>query len=255
MTTQTPISLETQQLFAATFLLDYMAKTKATFDTLATDGSEDFTSTLQWLLGRDHIAFNKKHCYAISPKGQQAADNFTKRYQALLTYFDVFAHVDLEAGTFAYQEYQNFKSTAQWQRYIQQECWEDMRIPLIQHLGGSAIELVFCQFVREERIDTSSAGWQYEIANGIQWSEILEICNSALTAEQLNYDDGSEIISGEQILDDVAAQGFDLLRELYSDDIEIHSDLAVWFPQHGVHNPALNAPSSVKPLWQTPWTL
>ena len=255
MTTQAPINSEKQQLFAATFLLDYMAKNKATFDTLATDGSEDFTSTLQWLLSRGHIAFNKNHCYAIAPKGQQAADHFAKRYQTLLTYFDVFAHVDLEAGSFAYQEYQNFNSTAKWQRYIQQEQWEDMRIPLIQHLGGSAIELVFCQFVKEERIDTTTAGWQYEIANGIPWSEILDICNSALTAEQLSYDNGSEIISGEHILDDVAAQGFDLLRDLYSDDIEIHSDLAVWFPQHGVHNPSLNPPSAAKPIWQKTWEL
>ena len=255
MTTQTAITPETQQLFSATFLLDYMAKNKVTFDTLATDGSEDFSSTLQWLLARDYIAFDNKHCYAIATKGRQAAERFANRYQTILTYFDVFAHVDLEAGCFAYQEYQNFSSTAQWQRYIQQEQWEDMRIPLIQQLGGSAVELVFCQFVKEDRIDTSTAGWQYEIANGIPWAEILAICNSALTAEQLNYDDGSEVVSGNDILDDVASQGFALLRDLYADDIEIHSDLAAWYPQHGVQNPSLQAPSSDKPIWQSPWNL
>ena len=255
MITQNPISAETQQLFSATFLLDYMAKNKATFDTLATDGSEDFASTLQWLLGREYVAFDKKHRYAIAVKGKQAADHFAKRYQTLLTYFDVFAHVDLEAGSFAYQEYQNFDSSPQWQRFLQQEQWEDMRIPLIQHLGGSALELVFCQFVKEERIDTATAGWQYEMANGIPWSEILDICNSALTTEQLSYDDGSKIITGEHILDEVAAQGFALLRDLYPDDIEIHSDLAAWYPQHGVHNPRLNAASSTKPIWQKNWQL
>ncbi|MFC5049402.1 hypothetical protein ACFPK9_02045 [Rubritalea spongiae] len=243
------------QRYTASYILHQMLRHGTRYDIIAADGSEDFLPILQWLLSKGYVEFDKSHHYTLSKKGKIKAEAFIRHYQSYLTYIDIFAHVDLAEGSFALSSYQDFDSELAWKRFLLEDRWEDMRIPIIKHLGGNPEELVFYQQVQEEQLDTDTAAWQTELISGEAWKEIRKICDSAIRAEQLTFEDNGSIITGETILDDIANQGFSLLRDLYSDDIEILSNLNAWFPQHATHNPSLKSPCSDQPIWQTPWTL
>ncbi|MGE9267200.1 MAG: hypothetical protein ACQKBY_03815 [Verrucomicrobiales bacterium] len=252
------LSEDDKRQFAATFLIDHMEREKRHYDVLLDGGDSDLSPILQWLLMKGHIEINDEHHYALTQSGHDKAQQFALRYQALLTYFDLFGYVDLESGDFAFEKVSDFERDSAWQQFLADPRWFDLRLPLIEHLGGNPIELVFCQFVREKRISTANDHWQLELVHGSLWGDILDICENAITPEQLTFeeDDGHQV-SGEAILDDVAEQGFLLLRELHPADPAIHSNLQAWHPRHGYRNDDLPPPMPgfEKPIWQQPWTL
>ncbi|GAA5496802.1 hypothetical protein Rhal01_02987 [Rubritalea halochordaticola] len=248
---------EQRQLFAATLLIDKMEREKKSYDVLLDSGDADLECTLQWLLMKQLIQMSKEHRYELSPRGHAKAKEFATRYQTLLAYFDVFAHVDLEAGEFAMASHGDFSSEAAWQSFLDQERWHDMRIAAIEHLGGSGVELVFAHFVREDRFDMSHDHWQFELKHGVLWDEIPEICNSAIRKSELAYHDGEQEVSGDAVMDDIVEQGFAVLRERYPSDPTLHSNLQAWYPRRGYvnHDLPVPLPGWEKPIWQTPWTL
>ncbi len=247
-----------RKVFAGTFLLSHMRKEKLTYDVLLPSEVAELGPTLEWLLMKGLVELNKKHHYALTTKGSQRARAFGERYQALLTYFDLFSAVDLESGEFAFARFPDFSSTNAWQKFLSEERWEDLRVPMMEYLGGSAIELVFCQFVQEDRLICGNDFWSVDLLIGSIWDEILSICNSALRQDQLGFmEEGGQQISGETVLSDVREQGFLLLRELNPSDPGIHSNLQAWYPRHGYHNLDLPVPLPgwEKPIWRTPWSL
>ena len=254
------ISPEEMQTFARTFLLSLMHKEAQSYDVLLPGDQEYLHPTLIWLQMKELVEINNQHRYTLTQSGTKKAANFAARYRTLLTYFDLFSAVDLSEGTFAFEKIGDFPSTSAWKRYLNDERWEDLRIPIIEHLGGSALELVYCQFVQENRLTSSNTYWPLEMNAGTIWAEILEICNSSIKAIDLAYPDESNdgsTVSGEAILDDIAEQGFILLRELHPSDTEIHSNLQAWYPLKDKYNHDLPVPLPgwKNPIWQTPWSL
>lgn len=254
------ISPEEIKTFAGTFLLTLMQKENRSYDVLLPDEEEYLQPTLTWLQMKALVEINDTHHYVLTESGKNKALAFASRYSTLLTYFDLFSAVDLAEGQFAFEEFGNFKSTAAWERYLDNDRWEDLRIPVIEHLGGSAVEMVYCQFVQENRLANGDTYWPLEMNSGNLWDEILEICNSAIKPIDLAYpDDHSEggTTSGEEVLDDIVEQGFRLLRELHPSDVGIHSNLQAWYPLKDRHNYdiPMPLPGWGKPIWQEPWSL
>lgn len=254
----TTLDEDQRSLLSSTFLLDYMERNQRSFDVLLADGEAELEPILHKLMVRECVALDKKHHYSLTAKGRKKAQEFAARYQALLTYFDVFAHVDLEEGEFALANYFEHHSDTSWLEYLDNERWEDLRLPIAKMLGADPLELVFAHFVREARLDTDNNHWALDILAGSAWTELEEICQSAITADELSYEDeDGELISGETVLRDIAEQGFNVLREHHSNDQEVHSNLQAWYPQHGSIDTELPRPKAgwERPIWQTPWTL
>ena len=244
-------------MYAGGLLLRHMHNDEKSYDVLLLGGDEKLQPVLEWLLMKKLVEIDKAYHYSLSEAGKASAQALKERYQNMLTYFDVFAHVDLESGEFALNHYGEFSHTADWQQFLNDDRWDDLRLGVLEHLGGDPAELVYLQFIQEERFDISSAGWQIGLDSGSFWGEIDEICREAVSARDLGYEGEDGEVSAKDIFNDITAQGFEILRELYPDDLEIHSNLHAWYPMHGVMNPSLKQLEGRDrtPLWKRPWAI
>ncbi|MBC2607196.1 hypothetical protein [Pelagicoccus albus] len=209
------VSESQKQQFAGIYLLEYMINAPKVFQLMLEDGEEDLESILEWLLVRDLIEIKDQERYAPTEKGRKALEKFMGRYSDFLTFFDVFCAVDLGEGSFAFADYYSFDGEDAWRNYLAQERWEDLRVAVANYKGIDPVEIVFMSFLNEGRFGRTETGWEFDLLLGSVWDEILQICNSALQVEQLGYDDDEGEVPGEAVIQDVIAQGLNLIEQLH----------------------------------------
>nr|MBL0699599.1 hypothetical protein [Desulfobacterales bacterium] len=62
-------------------------------------------------------------------------------------------------------------------------------------------------------------GWQFDLLLGSIWDDILNICNKALTASDLAYEDEDGVpVDGNMVLEDVIIQGAELNLALHKQE-------------------------------------
>lgn len=148
--------------------------------------------------------------YEATDKGREALGKFMQRYSEYLKLYDVFCAVDLTAGTFAFSKFYDFDTDAQWDAYLNQENWEDLRIAVAEYKKLDPLEIVFMSFLNEDRFNYDNNTWQFDVSSGLIWEQIEQICNAALTVEQVNQGD-------ETVMPDIITQGakisVDLLKQ------------------------------------------
>lgn len=214
-----------KQQFAGIYLLEYMINAPKVFQLMLEDGEEDLESILEWLLVRDLIEIKDQERYAPTEKGRIALKRFMARYSDFLSFFDVFCAVDLGEGSFAFADYYDFNEPEAWRNFIAQDRWEDLRIAVATYKGIDPVEIVFMSFLNEGRFGRSETGWEFDLLLGSVWDEILDICNTAITTDQLGWEDDDGEVSGESVLQDIIDQGLNLIEQLhqhgqpYSDQI------------------------------------
>jgi hypothetical protein len=184
------ISSERRRLFNGTVLLGHMAARKLEYDVLLPGSQANLDAILSWLMTRDLVEISEQNFYEVSTLGFATFAAFQKRYRRVLQYFDVFSAVDLSSGDFALAHYEEFKTEADWRRFLNDDRWEDLRVPVAGYLGADPIELVFAHFMQEGR---------FSFEEGAVMAEVVE-------------------------------QGFLLVRELSDRDPELMCHLARWAP-------------------------
>lgn len=167
--------------FIMAFLLDQMF-------------SRDFSVTLEGndfflepyfieLLSLNYIEI-KNNIYVVADKGQDFAENFTKKYNEFLKFYDIFCAVDLESGEFAFKRFYDFETDDEWKIYLNQDNWSDVRIAVCEFKKIDPIEIVFLSFLNEGRFDCdSNNNWQFDLLSEATWTEILSVCNTATTLD------------------------------------------------------------------------
>lgn len=236
-------------LYLGTVLLCHMHTADKEFDVLLLGDEKHLESPLTWLMTRKLVEISDKHRYRLTAPGKEKAEEFIKRYQRFLQYFDVFGFVDLEDGEFAFSFREEFESQAEFNRFLDDERWDDLRLAVAQHLGADPYEIVFSQFLAEEEFDYQKAAWQLSLTGGIVWLQIEEIIDTAIMPEDLSYGD----VSASDVLADVVEQGFLLTRELTGHDPEVCAHLARWAPAH--HGDDIAPDKSARPFWKERWDL
>ncbi|QQL45674.1 hypothetical protein [Sulfuriroseicoccus oceanibius] len=208
------ISDEQKMRFAALFLLEYVINKPMLFKVWLDRDDSDLEPVLEWMLVQKWIEIRDGDHYVPTERGREVLETFIKRYAEYVYFFDVFCAVDLGEGSFAFERFFDFDSEEEWHRYLDQERFEDLRIAVAEYLDLDAVELVFMQFVREERFGRDATGWQFDLLLGAIWDEILEICNEALDVNDLGYEDDQGVVDGEVVIEDVIGQGGALLGQL-----------------------------------------
>jgi hypothetical protein len=206
---------EEQKLrFAGIFLLEFMINKPRIFRLWLDDGDSDLEPILEWLLVQEWIEIRNAEEYIPTAEGRSVITRFMARYARFVYFFDVFSGVDLGAGEFAFARYFDILEPDEWQAYLHDERFEDLRIAIAEHLDIDAVEIVFMSFIREDRFGRDAGGWQFDLLLGTVWDEILSVCNNAIDVNELGYQDGDRWIDGSVVAEDILQQGGALLGKL-----------------------------------------
>lgn len=194
---------EKKKTLAMLFLLESMVNADRRFSTLL-EGDDKLLEPFLDGLVEHRWADEASGVYVPTSLGKEKLALFMKRYSDFLNTLDVYHSVDLTRGEFAMASSARLDDNA-YSVYLADERWEDLRVTVAEYKKLDPVEIVFMSFLNEGRFDTEKAGWQFDLALGTTWDLILEICNSALTMEQLG---------GEAVLRDVITKGIDVMIEL-----------------------------------------
>lgn len=204
--------------FAGIYLLEFIINKPKAFALFLEHDESDLEPILEYLLVKGWIQIMNDEKYVPTVDGRLELKKFLEKYSAYLENFDVFCAVDLGAGEFAFQYWDDIEDEEEWERFLNQERWEDMRVAVADYLKMNPVEIVFMSFVAEDRFGRDQTGWQFDLLLGSVWDEILEICNTALQVNDLSYESDTGIVSGENVIQDIIKQGKALVREILQED-------------------------------------
>lgn len=128
--------------------------------------------------------------YYATDLGREEVVHLYDKYYEYLKVFDIFCAVDLERAQFAFEEMNNPEFTDEdWDNYLADERFTDVRVAVADFKGMDPIEIVFLSFLNENRFDFLNGRWQHDLTGDDIWNEIVEICNTAVSKEYLEEDD------------------------------------------------------------------
>lgn len=199
--------------YAGILILDYMTQKKISFPILLKGEDLNLEPILQDLRKSGFVEIFGQN-FGVTEKGRKEVDEFFSGYSKFLKEFEVYQSVDLEAGEFAWSSYYDFETDEDFQDFLNQETWEDVRFAVAEYQNHKKIlkwkllnpvENVFVSFMEENRFDFSESGWQTKILSGQIWDEILEIGNSMLQWQDFGSED---------VIKDIINQGKQLTKQL-----------------------------------------
>lgn len=219
------ISKERCREFGTLFLLERMVNKPCNFPLLLEGDDVHLEDLLTFMVSRDYLGIKDDQWYVPTTKGRDVVVRFTRRYQDFLKNFDCYCAVDLAEGEFAFEQFWEIEDEDEWESFLNEERWEDLRIAVAKFKGIDPLEIVFYAMINEGRINDSEEGWQFDLVLGTIWDEIIEICNTALTMDDLAYEDeDGNPITGEEVLKDILRQGGELNLELKKQEEEYGED-------------------------------
>lgn len=213
MGTTFTISQQSRLSYAGLYILKYMHEHKMANTLELTNDSSVLEPIINWLIKTDHLKPTSNH-YSISQKGLDVLTKFKDRFQNFLTKYDVYCCVDLEAGEFAFSHYHEYEDSDEWQEFLTDERWDDLRVAVAQYEGIDPIEMIFMSYLSEDRFGRDEEGFKYDLLLGNIWDEIWEIAHSAIQLKSLGYVDQDQIISSENVITDIITKGREVLAQL-----------------------------------------
>jgi hypothetical protein len=218
-----------RELFAGIYLLDHMVGKPTSIPIFLEGNDQDLEPVLEWLLTHGHVEILNEEAYVPSAKGRDLHKKFGQRYRDYLTNYDLYCAVDLAAGEFAFARYHDIEDEDEWDTYLEDPRWEDLRVPVAAQKGLDPIEIVFMSFLNECRFGRDTSGWQFDLLLGSVWDEILNICNTAIKTEALGWCDDQGEVPGETVLNDIIAQGTALIEDLHlHEEFNTHPQDNAW---------------------------
>ncbi|MCP4714336.1 MAG: hypothetical protein GY868_04390 [Deltaproteobacteria bacterium] len=218
------LSDEQKQQYAGIYLLRVMINEPRTFSVMLEGNDQDLQPVLDWLMMKDYIEIKDNADYIPNDRGREVLKRFMARYSEFLQMFDVYCAVDVEAGEFAFARYFDVDDDAAWQRFLDDDRWDDLRIAVAEFKKIDPIEIVFMSFLNEERFGRDATGWQFDLLLGSVWDDILEICNAAIHYEELAFEDEQGAVSAEVVITDIVSQGSELMITLLEEEEQQRRD-------------------------------
>ena len=211
------VTPEKSQQFIAILLMDYLINQSGDLPVLMDGSYRTLEPLVIKLSAAGYVSTPPRGehgmSYVATDKGRDALSKFMQRYSEYLKVFDVFSAVDLTEGIFAFAKFFDFDTDAQWQAYLRQDKWEDVRIAVAEYKKVDPLEIVFMSFLNENRFDYSTSTWQFDVSSGLIWEQMEHICNSALSVEQVNQGD-------DTVMPDIIQQGAELTVTLLQQEEE-----------------------------------
>ncbi|MBU2512232.1 hypothetical protein KJ966_12910 [bacterium] len=212
------ISEEQRREYASGFLLDLIVNSGKRYSVVLDGSDRDLEPLLVYMMSREYMRLDQENYYTPTQKGVDKLDNLKQRYEEYLAHFDLYCAVDLERGEFAFEKIFELDDD-QWDEYINQERFVDLRIAVAWFKKINPSDFVFLSFLKEGRFDTERSNWQFDLLSGLIWEQVEEIIDSAIQIEDLTFTtEGNETITGEMVIEDIVRQGAKLSEKLYMEE-------------------------------------
>ncbi|NRA46294.1 MAG: hypothetical protein HRU09_15180 [Oligoflexales bacterium] len=212
------ISEDLKKQYAGLFLLYKMDRPfpkKSLFQVDLPGDQRVLEPLFSWLLEKEYVSISPEYFYEITEKGRDVLEQFKKRYEQFLKEFDIYCAVDLEEGDFAFRYYHEFENEHDWQEFLHEDRWDDLRVAVAEYQGWDFIEIIFMSFLSEDRFGRGADGkFSEDDLFGTIWDEIYNIACSAIRMRSLAYEDSGKLISAQDVMSDMVSQGKELLAEL-----------------------------------------
>jgi hypothetical protein len=180
--------------FVSILLLDNIINKKHRYQSLLVGDRVYLDEYLIGMMADGMVTLSDSH-YTVTEKGRRTLNEFMARYTEYIKTCDVFSAVDLEQGVFALSSFHDIKDDAQWERYLQLDRWEDVRVAVAQYQNQNPMEIVFMSFINEGRFNTEVSGWEYDMTYDLIWDEVVAICNTAIQLSDLDEAGSTDVIS------------------------------------------------------------
>ncbi|MEE2962392.1 MAG: hypothetical protein VYA34_16785 [Myxococcota bacterium] len=200
--------------YAGLYLLRLMQDPHVDAAALIAEDEDLLTPILTWLIEQSYAIIDDKSTLQPTSTGIDVANQFEKRYQTLLRDYDVFCAVDLEAGEFGLAYYDRYPDADDWQAFLAEERWDDLRIAVAEYEGVDPIEIIFMSLVSENRFGRDEGGWDFDLLLGSVWDEMSQVCENAVKVAELGYDDGGHYIAGTSVIQEIIHLGRELMTQL-----------------------------------------
>ena len=263
------ITEEEKKKYAGVYLLEYIINKPEVFPVFLEQNDSDLEPILENLMVDGFVEIKENSQYIPTQKGREALETFIQCYYEFLNVYDLYAFVDLQSGNFAFEEYLTMQTQAEWESYIDDDRWDDMRIAVASYLKIDPIKIVFMQYITEGRFGRSDSGWQFDLLIGSVWDEILDICNSAIQVKDLGYEDDLGKVDAEDVIRDIITQGSQLMIDLHNNGFEYMPPSSKNEPggnendryvdevnadeKHQEYWEVYEDPFYVAPAWRSPW--
>ncbi len=202
-------------------LLDEMTELPRSYPLLLDAAEASLEPVLEFMHSRGYVKIVDDERYELTEKGSKTLERFMSRYDDFVKTMDVYSAVDLEEGVFAFERFFDFESDADFSDYLRDERWEDLRVAVAELKKIDPVEIVFMSFLQEERLTAEGSSPGNGLLEGRHWLDIEEICNSALSVDDLAFDDEGVSVSGAEVLKRIIVEGVELNIELKKHESEL----------------------------------
>lgn len=204
------ITKEKTDIYRGIIILNEMINNHRLFPII---GNNDVETLKPLLISMSNKGLVKLENNEFKPteKGRENLLGFYNKFYEFVKIFQIFSAVDLENGTFAYDKYWQMGEEA-FLEFINEPQFEDCRIAIAEFKKIDPIEIVFMSFLNENKIDVTASDWAFNLISDLIYDEIIDICNCAIHAEDLQ--DGDAILA-------IVEQGSKLAIKLITEEAEI----------------------------------
>ena len=202
------LSEEQRRRLSALVLLDRVVTIERAFHAglLEHEDDELLDPVFSYLLTQGLLEIGADDHYRATARGVGAYHKLLHLQQSYLAHFDIFARVDLAAGSF----WDPAQDTPEEPR------WSDLRVAVAEHKGIDPYRTVFLALLAEEHF-FDNPDWKFDLALGSTFfSELEQLVAAQVSVDELGYtaEDGARV-AGAEVLEDVLLQGARLNRERY----------------------------------------
>jgi len=152
--------------------------------------------------------------FAATALGREKLVSFQNRFYDYLKMFDGFHSLNYENETFAIASYLDMDD-ATYNAYVNDDAkygWRDYRVAVAERKGLDPLEIVYMSFLFGGKFDNHPSGWQFAIASGEMWDQVVRIVNDAIHMDQLAVPERG--ISCEENIDAIITAGSELFISL-----------------------------------------
>ncbi len=227
------LSEEQRLNFQALHILYYMVRKEVRFANFLTGRLKLVEKVIHFLedkklIEQTEVAANQKKIfgykigeptpewiYQPTLQAEKIVANYEQRLFEFFKLYDVFAHVDTETGNFAMEEINGIwlkKGDDAWQKYLNDERWLDLRIPVAVYKGIDPRELVFMSIVTRGELDLDPNDkefrWAEKLFTDQLWDYMYSILDNAPRWEQFDFNGDAKAF-----MEDVIVIGADIVKE------------------------------------------